>query len=1104
MLLVISQVAFGFDIVQQKIKGTVVDAAGVPLPGVLVMNKNTQKAVTTDFDGNFEIRAVAEETLVFSYVGMETLEKVVGTETNLSITLKEESQAIEEVVITTGYDRINKKEFTGAAKTIQASDFKIEGVVDVSRMLEGRVAGVNVQNVTGTFGAASNITIRGNSSVFGNNTPLYVIDGVVQEEIVETDLNSLTSGNAETLISSSIAGVNANDIKKIDILKDASATAIYGARARNGVIVITTKKGRKNTPLKARYNMEQTFRDIPNYSQYDILDSKENISILQELESKGWLELPDVAQGRYGGIYYIMADRTNTYDPATGKFLLENTPEARNKFLQQYEMANTDWFKALFRRSMLQNHTLSLTGGGEKNTYYSSIGFMTDPGWSIAENVRRVTANIKNTTFFSEKFNVTLNANVAIRKQRAPGTFGRQRDRFRGEVSRDFDINPFSYALNTTRTLRARDNDGNLEYYRNNWADFNIINEIENNYIDLNQRDIRIQGDATWKITDNLTYNANTAIRYVNSVREHKIKEASNVVGAYNADETTIVRDANIFLFQDPDNPNAIKVPVLPKGGIYFKNNNYLTSYYLRNSINYDQDLSEKIHFTGFLGQEIRYVDRDSDDFKGYGLQYENGYVPFTDYRILQGVLAGGENYFGINQTRERTVAFFTKLNFNYEDKYILLLTGRYDGSNRQGRSSSSRWLPTGTISAKWNATDEVFLQDHPFINNLQVRASYGLVATPGNATNALAIYRATVTDRLLPSQRENAINIAQLQNAALTWEKQNELNFGIDLGLFDNRISLTMDVYNRDIFDNIDRINVSGIGGEQTKFGNNSTVRTQGIEQSLDTKNIQTDDFSWTTNFNFAYFKQKILKLQDEPTSGNLVRNTGGNIEGYPINSLFSIQFKGLNSEGIPTFKFPAGRNEATGDEPQSSENLLDYLVYEGSITPNITGGLSNRFTYKNWSLDILLTGSGGNKIRLKPITTGYNDLGVFTKDFKNRWVLPGDEKKTRVPVIPSRRMMEENGSLFRAYIAYNSSTERVADGDFIRLKNIGLSYRVPPYVLSKLGISSLLLRAQATNVALLYADDRLNGQDPEFFQTGGVAMPIRRQFTLSINIGF
>ncbi|WP_218598107.1 SusC/RagA family TonB-linked outer membrane protein [Polaribacter sp. NJDZ03] len=1085
----------------KKISGTVSDKTGV-LPGVSVVNKTLKKGVETDFDGKFTIIANNGDVLVFRYLGMKTIEKVVNGDT-VNVILEEDEQSLNEIVITTGYDKINKKSFTGAASTIRMEDVKIDGVIDVARMLEGRTPGVSIQNISGTFGAAPKITIRGSSSIFGNNAPLYVIDGVVQEDIVEANLDQLSSGNAETLISSSIAGVNANDIRKIDILKDASATSLYGARARNGVVVITTKSGRKSSPLKVTYSLEQTVRDLPSYSQYDILDSKENLSILKELEAKGFLELPSVAQARYGGVYAIMANRTNTYNPETGRFLLENTPEARNSFLQQYELGNTDWFKKLFRQSLTQNHSLSFSGGGEKSAMYASVSFFNDPGWSVAENVNRLTFNLKNTFYFSDKFNLTLSSNASIREQRAPGTFERQTDNVSGDVSRDFDINPFSYALNTSRTLRPRDANGNLEYYRNNWADFNILEEIENNYIDLNLRDIRFQIDASYKLSEHITYDFNSAARYVNSVREHNVKENSNVIKAYNANETTIVRDANIFLFTDPENPNATPVPVLGEGGIYNKNDNFLTTYYLRNSFNYNNIFKDKHELNVLLGQELRYVDRSSTDFTGYGLQYENGYVPFTDPRVLEKIITEGDNYFALNNERERTVAFFGKATYGYDDRYIFSLTGRYDGSNRQGQTSSSRWLPTGSVSAKWNATNEDFLQDSNTVSNLAVRGSYGLVATPGSATNAAAIFQSLISNRLIPGDRETYLNISDLQNSELTWEKQYELNLGLDLGLFNNKVFLTADVYFRDIFDNVDFVRTSGIGGQFIKQGNNADVTTDGFELGLTTTNIDTGNFKWTSSLNVSYYDQKITKLENTPIALGLVDQTGGNIEGYPINSLFSFKFDGLDSRGFPTFGLPEGSDVTTGVDFQNSVDVTDYLVFEGSVDPNISGGFSNNFKYKNWSLDVLITGSGGNKVRLNPLySSQYSDLDVFSKDFVNRWTVPGDENFTNIPVIASAQQQATINNLNVAYNAYNYSTARVADGDFLRMKNIALGYSFNKQLTDKLGLSSFSVRFQGTNLFLIYSDSALNGQDPEFYNTGGVALPIRRQFTMSLNL--
>ncbi|WP_243456841.1 SusC/RagA family TonB-linked outer membrane protein [Polaribacter batillariae] len=1089
---------------QQKIKGTLLDKNKQPIVGASVLVKGTGKGVSTDFDGKFSIAASKGDILVFQSLGFKSKEVSILNASEITVVLEDFAESLGEIIITTGYDKINKRSFTGAATTIKAADLKIDGVVDVSRMLEGKIAGVNVQNITGTFGAAPQITIRGSSSVFGNNNPLYVIDGVVQEDIVEQDLDALTSGDASTLISSSIAGVNSTDIEKIDILKDASATSIYGARARNGVVVITTKSGKRSSPLKVNYTLEQTVRDIPSYNQYDILDSKETIGVLEGLRSQGYLRLPNVGNARFSGVYGVLEKQINSY--SNGGFGVPNTPEGRSAFLQNYELANTNWFKTLFRQSLMQNHTLSFTGGGENNSFYASVGFLHDPGWSVADKVTRITSNIKNTFYFSDKFNLSISTVASVRNQKAPGSFNREANVVDGQFSRDFDINPFSYALNTSRALRPRDNNGNLEYYTNNWAPFNILEELDNNTLDLDVKDIRFQIDASYKITDHLTYDLNTSARYVNSTREHQIRENSNVVKAYNADQTAVIANANIFLYRDPNNPDAIPIPVFPEGGLYRKFDNSLTSYYLRNSFQYKRDFNKKHSFDALLGQELRYVDRNDENFTGYGLQYENGFVPFTDARLLEKIIAEGGNYFGLGRERERTVAFFGRTTYSYDNKYVFSLTGRYDGSNRQGRSAKSRWLPTGTVSAKWNATEENFIQKSNTINNLQFRASYGLSASPGPATNSLAIFRSQITDRLTPSERETYLDIDALENSELTWEKQYEFNIGMDLGLFDNRIQFTTDIYQRNIFDNIDFVRTSGIGGELVKSGNNSDSEQKGIEFAITSTNIKTDNFKWVTSLNFSYFDQKITKLQNRPRVIDVVGLQGGSLEGYPNNSLFSFNFNGLNEDGIPTFVLPDGDNPVTDVNFQDSFNITDYLVYNGSVLPNKAGGISNSFSYKNWNLNVLITGAGGNKVRLNPsLDNFYSGTNVFTKSNINRWILPGDENITSIPKIIDVRdnNIYNQSDLSRAYNAYNFSTARVANGDFLRMKSISLAYNFNKDVLKKLDLSQLQLKLQGTNLFLLYSDDRLNGQDPEFYGTGGVALPITRQFTMSLNIG-
>jgi tonB-linked outer membrane protein, susC/ragA family len=1098
---------FGVAFAQERtVTGVVKDEAGTPLPGASVLVKGTSHGVATDFDGKYSIKVPNDSAvLVFSQLGSASVEKVVGTAKVINVTLQDEAQQLKEVVLT-GYQEINKKLFTGSSQTLKADNIKMDGVVDVGRMIEGRSAGVNVQNISGTFGTSPKITIRGGSSIFGDTKPLWVVDGAVQEEVVNLSFEQLASGDASTLVSSAISGINANDIESIEILKDASALSLYGARALNGAVIITTKSGKKNIKTQINYQLEQSVRMIPNYNQYDIMNSQESMGIYRELEQKGYFSLSSYTQARYGGAYNIMYRAIDTYDPATGRYGLENTEAARIAFLRKYEYANTDWFKTLFRPSLTQNHTVSLSGGGENATVYGSVGFFVDPGWTIADRVHRVTGNLKTTYTLSPSVKIGVLTQGSIRTQKAPGTYNRSANTVNGGYDRDFDINPFSYALNTTRALRPYGDDGKYEYYSYNYAPMNILNELANNYMDLNVLEYKIQGDLEIKLAKGLKYNFLGSVRHVKSSNEHSMKENTNVVGAYRANRTTVIAKANPFLFEDPENPDRIPQIVLPNGGIYKLTENNLQSYYFRNALEY-KGLFKDVHDVKvFLGQEYRHTDRDNQTFTGYGYQFARGGTAFTDYRAIQKAIQDNSPYFEKGFTKERGIAFFLQGTYSYQQRYVFAGTLNYEGSNQLGRSRSARWLPTWNASVRWNATNEKFLEDNNTISNLAFRLSYGLIAGLGSASNALAIFKNQVANRYNLNDRENTIYIAELQNSQLTWEKVYETNFGVELGLFKNRVNLSMDLYQKNSKDLIDYVRTSGIGGQLLKLANNAAMTTKGIELALDTKNIKTDDFSWNTGINFAYFNQEITSLTYRPNVYNLVREVGGNIVGGARNTLYSFDFKGLNDKGLPLFNLRNGSTKFEDIDFQQIDNILSFLKKEGAVEPNITAGLSNTFRYKNWELSTLITAQAGNKLR-KPdqYSIDYNDLSVFPKEMRNRWIQPGDEHITNIPGIADKRTVNEIGyrTLRRVYNAYNYSTERVVDGSFVRMKNISLSYTFPKEVLEQLKVNNLTLRLQAANPFLIYSDKNLNGQDPEFFRSGGVAYPVTAQYTFTINLG-
>ncbi|WP_158844842.1 SusC/RagA family TonB-linked outer membrane protein [Algibacter sp. L1A34] len=1104
-----------FSYAQQKtISGLITDTNGVPVAGVTVIVKGSSRGVVSDFDGNYAIMAKAGEVLKMSFVGLTTKFITVQDASIINVVMTEDVESLDTVVIT-GYQNVKRELFTGASQTIKAKDIKLDGVADISRALEGRAAGVSVQNVTGTFGAAPRITIRGSSSILGDTKPIWIIDGVLQEEIVSLSVSDLVSGDASTLLSSAVAGLNASDVESFEILKDASATALYGARALNGVVVITTKSGKKNQKPTFNYTSEYAVRAVPKYANYDLLNSQETVSVYREMESKGFLDLPSSFQGRYGGIYNIMYRAINNYDESTGQYQLQNTPEARAKFLQQYELANHDWFKTLFNAAPTQTHGLSFSGGGENSTTYASLGYYTDGGWSIADRVRRITGNLRNTYYLSDdKLKITTQIQGSIRNQLAPGTFAREEDLVSGSYTRDFDINPFSYALNTSRALRPRNDDGELEYSRYNWAPFNIIDELGNNGIEINVSDFKFQGQAEYKINDNLTYNFLGSSRYATSNNEHSITENSNVAAAYRSDETTIVRDQNTFLFSDPDTPNEPARVVLPVGGLLITSKNTLVTYTFRNTLDWTKRFKDDAHgLRVYGGQEYRYADRSESKNTGYGYQFDRGGTVFTDPDILKKAILEGNPYFSSSETRQREVSFFANVTYDFEKKYVLNLTGNYEGSNRAGKSSDSRWLPTYTIGGKWNVDKEDFIKKSDVISSLAFRPSYGLVALlANNATNNLAVFRNQITDRNYNDDRENYINIEDLQNTELTWEKTLELNLGLDIGFFNNRIMMNFDAYFRKGKDLIDLIRTTGIGGESIKLGNNSEMTTNGVEFQLNTVNVDTDNFRWKTGFNISKFNQEVTSLKQEANVFDLVTGTGrGNAVGYPKGSLFSFKFEGLNEWGLPTFltedpDFDPSKPYDLIDF-QDTDNVLDYLQYEGGTEPNLSGGLANNFTYKNWDFSFFVSFSDGNKVRLNAAyDSEYDDLDVFPREFVNRWIAPGDENITNVPTIASSSLIQSYGSneLERAYNAYNYSTERVADGGFIRMKNISLGYTLDKPVTERLGLSNVRMSLQSTNPFLIYSDSKLGGQDPEFFRSGGVAYPISKMFTFSLNVGF
>jgi len=1066
---------------------------GTSMPGVSVREKNTSNAVSTNGEGQYQITVNDGAILSFASVGYKTLEVNVNGRSVIDVSIEEDAGQLKDVVVTGIGGAVDKKTFTGATTKISVKDAEIGGLPDPSRMLEGRVAGVSVQNTTGTFGTAPKIRIRGATSIYGSSKPLWVIDGTILEDVADVSADDLSSGDALTLISSAVGGLNSNDIESFQVLKDGSATSIYGARAKAGVIVITTKKGRSGFS-QLNYVSELTSRSVPSYSTFNIMNSQEQMGVYQQLFQRGWLNLSSVSNASSSGVYGKMYQLINTGQ-------LENTEASRNAYLREAEYRNTNWFDQLFdASSIMQNHSLSISSGTDKSQYYASVSGVFDPGWSKQSKVARYTANLNATYNISDRLKLNIITTGNYRNQRAPGTLGQSIDVVSATVKRDFDINPYSFALNTSRTLDPN------ESYTRNYAPFNILNELENNYMDINVAEVKFQGQLTWKAVKNLDLSAFGSVRYQQTAQQHYIKDQSNQALAYRSMPTTVIRDNNSFLYTDPSILYAQPITVLPYGGIYNRTDYRALVNDYRANARYHNTFATKHVLDVEASASINQIQRNNNWFRGWGLQYDMGEIPFVDYRIFKKGQEENSQYYSLSNTRGKEIAFFSKAAYAYDGKYSLELTGRYEGSNRLGRSTKARWMPTWAVGGLWNTSEEDFFKKmNTPISTLTFRGSYSLMADrgPSSVTNSVVVINSYNPWRPSTSDSETGLQISNLENSELTYEKQYELNLGMNFGLFNNRLNGDINYYRRKGFDLIGPVNTQGLGGQISKLGNTANMIGRGVEVALSGTIIKTPDFSWTSTLNYTHATTKVTKLQNNQRVIDLITGNGFTLEGYPARSLFSIPFVGLQNDGLPVFTNADQTTTVTGVYFQNRTDL-SFLKYEGPTDPTDMGGFGNVFTYKGFTLSPYITYSFGNVIRLDPVyKTNYSDMDAMTREFADSWTVPGDERATNVPVILDTRYIRNNSQYSYAYNAYNYSTANIAKGDFIRVKDISLTYQLSKNILSRLKIGSASLRFNVSNLWLIYADKKLNGQDPEFVNAGGVALPLAKQYTLTLKLG-
>lgn len=472
-------------------------------------------------------------------------------------------------------------------------------------------------------------------------------------------------------------------------------------------------------------------------------------------------------------------------------------------------------------------------------------------------------------------------------------------------------------------------------------------------------------------------------------------------------------------------------------------------------------------------------------------------------YYNLQGAEEHGPN--SSYAVPSSLVSFYGRFNYNFSNRYLATLTMRGDGSSRF--APGHRWGFFPSLALAWRASEESFIKENaPVISNLKLRISAGKL---GNQNIGDFAYAPTIAlggasaNYILGNNLVTGSVQTSISNPELTWEKANQLDLGIDFGLFNNRIAGTIEAYYKRTTDLLWEVPLPLESGFGTSLTNIGKIDNKGIEFTLNTVNISTKDFDWKTNLNINFHKSKITKLNNFSRMSTAIANTGTAMLGYPQRGLFSVRFAGLDGEGIPTFY--GANNEIVYDMNLQSRNDVDKILkYEGPLEPKGYGGLTNTFRYKDWTLSFGFVYKYGNVIRLDDeFYPYYDDFSSFPKELKNRWIMPGDENRTSVPAILDKRTYDRIEGKY-TYQMYNKSTERVAKGDFIRLKDLSIGYRFPKEWLTGTCIHNVNLSFQATNLWLLYSDSKLNGIDPEFYLSGGVSSPVSRMYTFTVNLTF
>ena len=1084
------------------IRGIILDEEGEPLVGVAIRNKDNSGGTITDISGKFQLSEKKKVRLVISYIGKQTLEYDAKPGDYLRLVLKDDSKLLEDVVVT-GYQVIDKRELTSSIETITADELDKIGALTVDQMLEGKATGLMVANLSSTPGAASKVRVRSGGTFTGSRAPLWVVDGVIYEDPVPLTADEINSFDSVNLIGNALTGLNPQDIESINILKDASATAIYGTRAANGVIVVTTKRGKKGR-ASLSYSGSVQVTERPSYSDFNLMNSKERVDVSREIAQKN-LGYPSEIYTWVGYEKALRDYRSGEIDYA--QFLNE---------VANAETMNTDWFDELYRPAINTTHNANLSGGTDNMRYYFSVGYNNQQGTERNVNLDRITARANIDVNFRKNLILTLGMNGSVQDAKYNHS----------------SINLFDEAYYNSRTFPIRNSDGSLYYLsemltshsgHTNYLKYNVLEEMANSERNITNKDFSINAQLNWTIARGIKLLASASYRNTTNLQEE-----------WSTDNTRFVTSLRTYdEVEDMIADWEKRYSTVPFGGLYSSGMTSQESWRGQAQLNLSKVLAQKHVFNLNLGYEVNSnVYKGSSGWTAPGYNHEQGrsfitlpnvsldastgdlvnygYVNMIKWLTSQG---GYNIYPSITDRTSNSLSMFGIFNYTYDNRYIFNFNIRSDGSNQFGQYERYKFKPTWSVSGRWNIHNEKFWSNNEDVEELAVRLSYGFRGNPPSQVPYMII-----ANYIFDSDfGENIAYMANYPNSSLTWEKTSTFNAGLNFSLWKGRLSGSFDFAYSHGTDLLLSRPVSLVNGQGTQLYNGGEKKDYSYELSLSGKIIDTKNWGWRVSANATMTKEEVLAgYEAENTTLDVNDYLGGSIylTGFPVDAFYSYQFDGLDENGLPKFKNLENR----------SSNLYDLmsqvLTYSGRRTPTVYGGFNTEIRYKRLTLRSSFTYKAGHHTRLLALYKSKQSMPMPTEnmrgEFINRWRQPGDEAWAVVPGLSDVNLgiSTSGGSYFviqdrsiiptgvTGYTLYNYSDLRVARADYIRWQNLSLSYSFPERIIKALKINNLQLTAQMSNIAVWAFDDKLKGQDPE--QVEGIGIPALPSYAVSVNFSF